>query len=183
MLLTLLAEELAKARCLFLVTYESPRLWVVCPSCDAPTLKHPPCNLAGVLLNAAQQLRNDSGIRFGSERYIPSPFSEDLPAAISESCRAYLLQRAAPSYHVLVMAIPLVASAAEARTQSPADWAPRRLIEIVDARGVRFLGEERKNLSFGDRIAIRQIGHCRQGVNRPFVLRGVQPLPDFPVSN
>jgi len=27
----------------------------------------------------------------------------------------------------------------------------------IDARGVRFFGEERKNLSFGDRIAIRQI--------------------------
>jgi hypothetical protein len=62
---------------------------------------------------------------------------------------------------------------------SPADRAPRRLIEIVDARGVRFLGEERKNLSFRDRIAIRQIGHYGQGVDRPLVLRGVQTLPDF----
>ena len=54
------------------------------------------------------------------------------------------------------------------------------LIEIIDARGVRFFGEERKNLSFRDRIAIRQVGHCGQGVNRSFVLRGAQPLPDFP---
>ena len=42
------------------------------------------------------------------------------------------------------------------------------LIEIIDARGVRFFGEERKDLSFGDRIAIRQIGHCGQGVNPSF---------------
>jgi hypothetical protein len=62
---------------------------------------------------------------------------------------------------------------------SPADRAPRRLIEIVDARGVRFLGEERKNHSLRDRIAIRQIGHYGQGVNRPLVLRGVQTRPDF----
>jgi hypothetical protein len=48
---------------------------------------------------------------------------------------------------VLVMATLLVASAAEARTHHRA---PCRLIEIVDARGVRFLGEERKNRSFRD---------------------------------
>jgi hypothetical protein len=52
-------------------------------------LEAPATQIGGCsFVNAAQRLRNDSGIRFGRGRYIPSAFLENAPRANFESCIA-----------------------------------------------------------------------------------------------